>query len=83
MKYILSKCSSPGWEKVYDTEYDARIELRSHICNDCMLGDYTYVGENGELITEEGFDDEPVDPNNIHDLLGTACGCEFEYEEVE
>lgn len=82
MKYILDKCSSPGWSKEFDSEFDARQELLSHICNTCLAGDFTYIGEGGTFITES-WDEPAPDQNNIHDLLSTACGCEFGYEEVE
>lgn len=81
MKYILYKMSSPGWEEEFESEFEARRCLLGHICGGCLEGSRTYVGENGELITDEDGD-EPPDRNNTHELLSTACGCEFGYEEV-
>lgn len=69
MQHILYKISSPGWVKVFDSEYDARMELLKYICSACMKG-------------EKEFGDKPLSPNDsIDTLLCCPCGCEFDYEE--
>jgi hypothetical protein len=82
MIYELCKASAPGWVKEYECEYDARQELLKWICKSCLAGSREYIGENGEVVIDEDGD-EPPDQNNIHELLSTACGCEFMYEEYE
>lgn len=96
MRFLLSKLSSPGWDKEFDTELEAVIELRKHICVTCLKGEEYVVGENGEpVLVEEAFPD--WFPSKIVDveydgelfeckdpmiLLGTPCGCEFSLEEL-
>ena len=65
MKHELVKRSEPGWAKLFDTEDEARAELLKYICRSCLL--------------PWDQSDSP-DPENIHDLLCTPCGCEFLYE---
>ena len=36
MIYFLTKLSKPGWDKTFDTEEEARNELFTHICNECI-----------------------------------------------
>lgn len=82
MKHILTKYSSKGFKKVFDTEYDARQELLSHICGLCLKGgSEQYLDDKGNWVTYY-YKDEIPDIHSIDDLLGTACGCEFGYEEV-
>ena len=81
IKHIIEKCSSPGWTKEFSCEYDARQELLKHVCGECLTNQYTYMGEGGKLVTEQD-NNEPINIHNIRDLLGTACGCEYNYEEV-
>ena len=69
MRHILHKCSVPGWSKEFASQEAARAELLAHICEGCLLG-------NDEI-------EMPApDVNDIDSLLGTPCGCEYEYEEV-
>lgn len=63
--HVLTKESSPGWEKSFDTREEALAELLRHICGDCLAG-----GETGEIPHQD----------SISDLLSTPCGCEFWYE---
>ncbi len=71
----LIKLSSPGWEKEFQNEEDAREELYSHICGICRKGDVAKDLETNEVIWES----EPVDNNStINDLLCTPCGCDFD-----
>lgn len=72
----LIKASSPGWEKQFPNEDEARQELLRHICAACLAGgEWEGIDENGITrgIVLKG--DPP--PNDIGDLLGTPCGCEF------
>lgn len=81
MKVItkLHKLSAPGWTKEYDNDIDLKAELYSHICSSCRTG------------CKEKFDDGdiwevwgPVTENSdICDMLATACGCEYDIEEVD
>jgi hypothetical protein len=72
MKYILIKLSSPGWEKEFKSEIEARQELYSHICITCCMGGY------------EDFKHNPITINtSIDEMLGTPCGCEFAFQEIE
>lgn len=69
MKHILYKVSSPGWVKVFNSEYDAKMELLNYIRNNCIEGD-------------EEVGDKPISHNDsISTLLSCPCGCEFDYEE--
>lgn len=70
MKYILTKYSSPGWEKEFASEGELKQELYKHICLMCREG--------------EPPDMDPVDAfSSVDDLLYTACGCEYGVEEIE
>lgn len=74
MKHILHKRSAPGWSKGFETEDDARAKLLSHVCEDCLKGELALVGHDDKHTFPA------PDKNSIFDLLGTPCGCEFEYE---
>lgn len=65
MKYVLYKCSAPGWTKEYDNKLDLQRELNTRICEQCCA--------------EEGI----TEISDIQHMLSTACGCEYEYEELE
>lgn len=64
----LVKRSVPGWSKTFDCMSDAVTELRKHICAGCI--DEMYFN---------ALDFDP-DLNDINELLGTPCGCKFDYE---
>lgn len=66
MSVTLVKASVPGWEKNFDTEEEARVELLKHICSTCLEG-------YGEFKTP--------DQGDIKSLLGTPCGCEYWLED--
>lgn len=68
MYYILTKMSDPGWSKQFAVEQDVYEKLCEHICVPCI----------DEFVEEFG---QP--PTTIEDLLYTACGCEFCFEEVD
>jgi hypothetical protein len=75
--HTLIKASAPGWEKKFASVEDARVELLMRICKSCLTGEQEYVGAGGTTVIRP----RPApDPNDIHDLLGTPCGCEFWYE---
>lgn len=88
---ILTKMSSPGWEKKFYSEYDLVEELRSHICNSCLRGGSTYVYEDnsGEICEDiEPFVDVIHDGvlyecRDLPTLLSTPCGCEFFVEQED
>lgn len=67
-KYTLIKLSAPGWEKSYTDMLQLKAELAEWVCKSC----------HKEFETEYG---EP--PQSILDLLSTACGCEFMFENAE
>jgi hypothetical protein len=65
MTYILYKSSKPGWKKEYESAGDLKTELSSWVCGQCR----------------EDFESEYGEPiQSIRDMLGTACGCEFDFE---
>lgn len=59
----LTKLSSPGWEREFESPIEAQQELYKYICSQCRA--------------EEGI----TTISSIPDMLCTACGCEFWYEE--
>lgn len=79
MTYRLYKISAPGWIKEFETEYDARQELLRHICKGCIEGEQSYIGDNGEIVTDK-LAHKP-DIHDINSLLSTACGCEYDFED--
>lgn len=74
LTHIIHKRSSPGWAKEFDTEDAARTELLRHICGECLAGEMALVG------SDEKHTFPPPDQSSIPELLGTPCGCEFQYE---
>ena len=68
--YILTKASEPGWEEKFETEEEVRLKLLPYICPMCRAIEGVPGGS-------------PPDLNNLDDLLGTACGCEFWLEKEE
>jgi len=73
---ILFKMSEPGWEKRFDNVNEVRAELYKHICKICREGDKAYDSD-GKLV----YESDPVNENSsLGELLGTACGCEFDVE---
>lgn len=74
MKHILHKRSTPGWSKEFETEESAYAELLTHICGECLSGDHELIG------TTERHAMTPPNPAVIEDLLGTPCGCEYDFE---
>lgn len=69
MKHVLHKCSTPGWSMELTSREAARAELLTHICGGCLLGD-------------EETETPAPDTSDIDSLLGTPCGCEYDYEEA-
>jgi hypothetical protein len=79
VKYILTylpvSLVHSNKPRVFESEYDARVHLLLHICDDCLKG-FCWEDETDER-------EEPPDVNDILSLLGTCCGCEWSYEEIE
>ena len=63
--FELTKLSAPGWEKQFQTSLEVYMELQHYICNMCI---------------EEFNDQFHTNPDDMHDLLWTACGAEFMVE---
>lgn len=80
MKVItkLHKLSAPGWTKEYDNDIDLKAELYSHICDSCRGGhiEITDAGESWDIW------DAVNEHSDVGDMLATACGCEYDIEEV-
>lgn len=74
MMHVLRKVSSPGWVKNFDSEGQAAAELLTHICGECLKGELAMVG------TDDKHRFPPPDQSSISGLLGTPCGCEYQYE---
>ena len=74
--------ASEEWDKTFDTEEEARVELLKHICSACLAGgEWEDFDENG--VTRGIISiDQPPNPNDIGELLGTPCGCEYGVEET-
>lgn len=67
MNYKLFKLSEPGWELDYSTRKEVEYKLLTCLCSECK--------EETMDDIKEGYD--PVDT-----MLSTACGCEYDLEEV-
>jgi hypothetical protein len=76
-KILLHKYSIPGWTKEFDSVNQARLELLKHICTDCLNGDQYAVG------VDEPYHQKAPNIFNINELLGTSCGLEYGYEEID
>ena len=97
MKHILYKCSSPEWKKEINSELEAKELLYDRICSSCLReiayeqrnGERSYADVVMEVLTPEQqalWDETPlaqVHEVSLNDLLTTACGFEYEYEESE
>jgi hypothetical protein len=77
----LTKLSSPGWEKEFETEAELKAELYSHICDMCRKGDIITKEEDPELKEDWVLWDAVDENSSLDDLLWTPCGCEFMTEE--
>ena len=80
---LLHYPAGEEWEKRFETEDEARQELLKHICSACLAGgEWEGMDENGitlGIINAE----RPLNQNDISDLLGSPCGCEYGLEEVQ
>jgi hypothetical protein len=74
----LHKCSSPGWEKDFETMAAAIDELRTHICSDCLSGSPGFLDD----VVDVGLDGRVFECCDESVLLSTPCGCEYEIEEI-
>lgn len=79
--FRLSKMSTPGWEKDFLTETEAGQYLKGWICRGCRG-----VDENENLLPPNSGPEEDFGcaygSENVHDLLNTPCGSEFDLEEI-
>ena len=82
MKFLLTHYAGTN-EWVFNTEDEARAELLKHICSACLAGgeweDFDENGITNGIINIE----QPPNQNDISELLGTPCGCEYGLEEIE
>ena len=81
-RVLLHKCSVPAWTKEFASVNEARKELLLHICSECLQGNRSFVGEGGNIETEFQCD-EPPNIYEINELLSTACGLEYDVEELD
>lgn len=65
--YTLSKCSSPSWDKQFDTLQELKDELEKWVCSLCIIEELNYWKQYEKMSI---FD-------QINELLSTPCGCEF------
>lgn len=82
MVWILEHSpANEEWKKRFPTEAEAVVELRKHICGECLAGKWSYV--DSRQPDGVGYEQRPApDPTSAKDLLSTPCGCEYElYEE--
>lgn len=82
-RYRLIHYASDKPDMVFGTEEEARVELLKHICSACLAGgEWEGFDENG--ITQGIINiEQPPNQNDIQELLGTPCGCEWGLEEPE
>ena len=78
----LIKMSGPGWEKEFESETELKAELYKHICSHCCKGSKgSYYDDDGKEIE---WEDPPItEDSSLEAMLGTACGCEYWYENNE
>lgn len=93
----LYKCSKPGWVKDVGSELEAKEILYKHVCTTCLkeiayeniYGERSYADCVGEELTAEGQEKwdsvSPVELSecSLDDLLCTACGFEYGFDEDE
>lgn len=77
MAVLLVKMSAPDWEKEFPDTQSAVIELRKHICKDCLRG-----GDEDPAL-DIVVDGLLVECHDADSLLETRCGYEFHIEETE
>ena len=90
--YKLEKMSVPCWEFRSEHIDHIYMQLDAHVCSMCKLTEAEYLRAAQEVDAE--YEEEPFfKPDNFSEfsyeykiewLLGTACGCEFDfYDEVD
>lgn len=86
--YKLEKMSTPGWE--FRSEYIEHIyrQLNDFVCGLCKQTEAEYRKATLEVDAEYNDDFDHFKPDNFSEfsyeekidwLLGTACGCEFDF----
>ena len=97
--WLLTKCSSPSWEKSFTDIKELHKTLEGQICDGCKIntfeemkasfqssqvrGDFTDEDVRDELdfcSISENYDELSLE-EQVDDLMGTACGCEYLLEE--
>ena len=90
--FVLEKMSTPGWE--FRSKYIEHIysQLDDHVCGLCKQTEAEYMAATKEVDAEyeDGwyhFKPETFSQWGYRDkidwLLGTSCGCEFDFGEEE
>lgn len=89
--FVLEKMSTPGWEFRSDCIEHIYAQLDTHVCGSCKMTEEEYRTATKQVDAE--YDDEwghfskPEtfsqwsDLEKVEWLLGTPCGCEFDFEE--
>ena len=88
--FVLEKMSVPGWE--FRSEHIEHIysQLNDHVCGMCKQTEEEYMAATKEVDAEyeDGWDRFKPETysqfsyqEKIDWLLGTACGCEFDFGE--
>jgi len=75
MKYLFTKLSDPGYELEFNTKQEVLIHFLPRVCMDCETEAKLRINTND--LTAEECNEEFLD-----DLLCTACGCEYDLEEI-
>lgn len=97
MKYRVTKISSVGWSQTFNSELDVKKLMYSCVCNTCLkeiaykqqYGEYPFAGYDGEspddveIAQWENIKTPEMDEVSLKDLLYSACGLEYDYEEEE
>jgi hypothetical protein len=97
--YTLDKLSHPGWELRSEHIEHIFWMLDQHVCTGCKMTkeefeaseieveDYEELGDDVNPYTFTEYRSETYDQWSMLDkvmwLLGTACGCEFEFYTTE
>lgn len=74
--WILSKVSTPDWDKTFLSEQDAIAELKKHICGECMSGKLGYV--DSSVLGDVAYEQFEKPDGSLASLLSTPCGLEYD-----
>ena len=91
--HVLDKLSYPGWEFKSNHIEHILWMLDRHICDACKITEQDYLSQaEFDFEPEEGINpytldefkpetyDQWSDLEKVEWLLGTACGCEFDFK---